>query len=113
MGTVDRSGTDVDGSRTEGLHPQFMTSEKATHDIDQGIDRSHFMKRDGGGILPMHGSFCRSDAFEDRKSLFFNVGVQPARGKEPSDLRPGATFFRDLGDDDVHFRRMDRPAVDF
>ena len=61
----------------------------------------------------MHGSFCRSDAFEDRKSLFFNVGRQPARGKEPSDLRPGAMLLRDLGDDDVHFRRMDRPAVDF
>ena len=113
MGPVDRSGPDVDGRRAEGLHSQFMTPEQPSHDIDQGIDRPHFMERDTGGVLPMHGSFCRGQAFEDCKRLFLDVGRQTARGKEPSDLRPGATFIRNRGNDHVHFRRVDRPAVDF
>ena len=36
-----------------------------------------------------------------------------ARGQQPPDLRPGAAFFRDLGNDHVHLRRVERPAVDF
>ena len=113
MCPVDRSRTDVDGRGAEGLHPQFMTPEQSSHDIDQGIDRPHFMERDGSGIVPMHVSFCRGQAFENRKRLFFDGRRQPARGQEPLDLRPGAALLRDLGDDDVHFRRVDRPAVDF
>ena len=61
----------------------------------------------------MHGSFCRGQAFEDCQRLFFDVGRQTARSQKPSDLWPGTPFFRDPGDDDVHFRRVDRSAVDF
>ena len=74
-----------------------MAPEQPSHDIDQGIDRPHFVKRDNGGVLPVHGSFCRGQAFEDRKRLFLDDGGQPARGQEPSDLRPGATFLRNPG----------------
>ena len=50
-----------------------MTSEQPAHDIDQGIDGPHFMKRNSGGIVSMHRSFCRGQAFEDRKRLFFDA----------------------------------------
>ena len=73
MCPIDRSGPDVDGRGAEGLHPQFMTSEQPAHDIDQGIDGPHFMKRNSGGIVSMHRSFCRGQAFEDRKRLFFDL----------------------------------------